>query len=60
MNQAKYPRSVNIDKERNYSSFWKRADIPISHFSRPNMPLTQFLEENTKKANFIKLVNLNI
>ena len=60
MNQAKYPRSVNIDKERNYWSFWKRADISISHFSRPNMPLAQFLEENTKKANFVKLANLNI
>ena len=60
MNQAKYPRSVNIDNERKYASFWKRSDMSISHFSRPNMTLTQFLEESTKKVSYIKFPTVSI
>ena len=60
MNQAKYPRSVNIDNKRKYASYWKRSDMSISHFSRPNMTLTQFLEESTKKVSYIKFPTINI
>ena len=46
MNSSKHSKSSNIDIEKRYKSFWKRKDIANNHFSRPNVPLSQFLEEN--------------
>ena len=60
MNSSKYSRSSNIEMDKKYKSFWKRADMPISHFSRPTIPLSQFLEENNKKSNFIDFANVDI
>ena len=60
MNSTKYSKSSNIDAERKYKSFWKRTDMNISHFSRQNTPISQFLEENNKKSNFITFANIDI
>ncbi len=56
----KFPKSSNIELERKYKGSWKRADTKISHFSHPNMPLFQFLEENNKKSNFITFADIDI
>ena len=60
MNSSKYSKSSNLDQERKYKSFWKRKDINNFHYSRSNIPLSQFLEENNKKSSFITCANLEI
>ena len=60
MNSTKYSRSSNIEMDKKHKSFWKRTDKSISHFPRPNIPLSQFLEENNKKSNFINFANIDI
>ena len=60
MNSTKFSKSSNIELERKYKGFWKRTDTKISHFSRPNMTLSQFLEENNKKSNFITFADVDI
>ena len=60
MNSTKYSKSSKIDVERKCKSYWKRTDMNISHFSRQNTPISQFLEENNKKSNFITFANIDI
>ena len=60
MNSTKFPKSSNIELERKYKGFWKRSEAKISHFSRPNIPMSQFLEENNKKSNFIVFADVDI
>ena len=60
MNSTKYSKSSNIDVERKHKSYWKRTDMNISHFSRQNTPVSQFLEENNKKSNFITFANIDL
>jgi hypothetical protein len=60
MNSSKYSRSSNIEIERKYTPFWKRGDVSVSHFSRSNIPISQFLEENDKKSNFIDFANIDL
>ena len=58
MNSEKYSKSTKIDIERKTKHFWKRADMPITHFTR-KIPLTQFLEENNKKSNLVNVTNFS-
>ena len=60
MNSSRYYKSSNIETERRYNSFWKKKDNNNTHFSRPNIPLSQFLEENDKKSNYIEFANVNL
>ena len=60
MNSSRYYKSSNIGTERGYNSFWKRKDIIHTHFSRSYKPLSQFLEENDKKSNFIDFANVDL
>ena len=60
MNSSKYSRSSNIEIERKYVPFWKRGEVSISHFSRSNIPISQFLEETDKKSNFIDFANIDL
>ena len=60
MNSKKYPKSSNNELERKYRVFWKRNDMNISSFPYKNIPLSQFLEENNKKSNFINFANIDL
>ena len=60
MNSSRYPRSSNIEMERKYMPFWKRSDIAVTHFTHPNIPLSQFLEENDKRTNFIDFAKVDL
>ena len=60
MNSSRYYKCSNIETERRYNSFWKKKDTNNTHFSRPNIPLSQFLEENDKKSNYIEFANADL
>ena len=60
MNSSGHCISSNIDPEKRSYSFWKKKDIDNTNFSSPNISLSEFLEENDKKSNYIEFADVDL
>ena len=60
MNSSKYSRSSNLDQKSTYKSYWKKKDPSFSHFGYNIAPLSQFIQENNTKSNYIDFADIKL